>query len=132
MRSLAHHHSTYHARLTRSFWMLEVSVLLYMLAYSLINIYIPVILNEQGYSIGQIIWYYALFSLIDVPLNFVVDQLIRRSGARVSMILSVLTKIVFLVLLTVGIFHGTMQLLVLAVMSAMYDCFFWITHLYLF
>jgi MFS family permease len=132
MRSLVHHHSTWHARLNHSFWLLEISVLLYMLAYSIVNIYIPVILYEQGYSIQAIIWFYVLYNLFDVPFNFVVDAFIRKFGAKIAMIFSVLTKIVFLIILTAHLFAGPMQLFVLAILSAMYDCFFWITHLYLF
>lgn len=132
MRSLVHHHSTYHARLSRGFWLLETSVLLYMTAYSLVNLYIPVILYEQGYSIQTIIWFYVLYNLIDGPFNFVVDALIRKFGARISMILGVATKIAALLVLTAGALHGPTQLLVLAVLSAMYDAFFWISHLYLF
>jgi MFS family permease len=132
MRSAVHHHSTWHARLNSSFWLLETSVLLYMLAYSIVNVYIPVILYEQGYSIQAIIWFYVLYNLFDVPFNFVVDAFIRKFGAKIAMILSVVTKIIFLILLTSHFLDGLDHLLILATLSAMYDCFFWITHLYLF
>lgn len=129
---MVHHHSTWHARLNKGFWLLEVSVLLHMLAYSIINVFIPVILYESGYSIPAIIWFYVLFNALDVPLNFFVDWFIRRFGARVAMAMSVLAKIAFLIFLTNVTPSSPVEFITLALMLALYDTFFWITHLYLF
>lgn len=118
----------------RDFWLLESSIWLHFLAYSLVSIFIPVIMYQAGYSIQQLVWYYFLYNVFDVPLNFVAAYFIRIFGSRTVIILGTIAAIGFVITL-LGLQTAPVSTLVLcitAALAAIYDTLYWVAHLFLF
>lgn len=116
----------------RDFYLFELAIWLHALAESLIWVFVPILLIKNGYSIEIVLAYFLLFNVIDVPLNFAVDGLIRKIGARRTMIASTIAIIAFFAL--VGVLPpGNLPLLaLLAFLGAAYDALFWVSHMYIF
>jgi hypothetical protein len=127
---LYHHHKLY--KLTHSdFWRFEMSVWLHVVALSLVNVFIPILLLNLGYSIGEIMVYYFVYHLIDTPLNFVARKLVVWFGARKVVILGTISSILFFVTLS-QVSAGWTFLVILALFAAIYDACYWVGHLFLF
>lgn len=127
---LYHHNRLY--KLTHSdFWRFEMSVWLHVVALSLVNVFIPILLLNLGYSIGEIMIYYFIYHLIDTPLNFVARKLVVWFGARRVIILGTVSSILFFVTLS-QIASGWTFLVILALFAAIYDACYWVAHLFLF
>ena len=130
----AHHLSAY-GRIARSdFWLFELSIWFHALALSLVSIFVPILLYKTGFSISQIVLYYFLFNLIDVPFNFVAAALTRRVGARAVVMMGTLAAILFVTAL-LNIHSSGAQLgdlILMACFAALYDTLYWVAHLYLF
>ena len=114
------------------FWLFELSIWLHVLARSLITVFVPILLLTTGYSIGEVMIYYFLYNLFDVPLNWFARYMTRQLGARKVMILATIAVIAFF--LTLGfLVPGNWPLLILlGVFAALYDVFYWVAHTYLF
>jgi MFS family permease len=110
----------------------EFAMWLHALARSLISVYVPILLLESGYSLSDVIVFYLLFNTIDIPLNFVVERILRKIGARKVMILGTIATIAFFGLLGILPPDNWPLLFLLAVLAAVYDTLFWIAHVYLF
>jgi len=129
------HHIRAYSRMARSdFWLFELSVWFHALALSLVSIFIPILLYKTGFSISEIILYYFLFNLFDVPLNFAASALTRHIGARAVAIIGTFAAILFIISLlnlhTSGAY--VCNLVIMAIFAALYDTMYWVAHLYLF
>jgi len=114
------------------FWIYERSVWLHMLAQAVISVFVAILLLNTGYTLNQVIFYYFLFYLFDVPLNYVAYYAIKYLGARWTVILGVIAKIAFFIGLSL-ISGGSMWVLVLlALFDAIYDTFYYVAHFFIF
>lgn len=86
----------------------------------------------MGYSLNAIIGYYFLFHLINVPLNFLAGDLIRRIGARWVIVLSNFAIIGYFIAFDFLTVDSFVILIALAFLGALYDALYWVAHLYLF
>ncbi len=127
-----YHHRKLHSSTHADFWNFELSVWLHMVGYSIINIFIPILMLVAGYSIAAVIGYVAVYSLLDVPLNYLARALTLRFGARMVVIAGTLSAIIFFILFPYLYTKSFFLLVALAFLAAVYDAFYWVAHLYLF
>ncbi len=127
-----HRHNLHRLAGHANFRIFELAIWLHTLAEALVWVFIPIILLNVGYSIKEILGYYLIFNVIDVPLNFFVASLIRRIGARKVLVLGNVAVIAFFALLNVLTPGNWPLLIMLATLAAIYDTFFWISHIYIF
>lgn len=127
-----HRHRLHRLAGHKDLGLFELAIWLHTLAESLVWVFVPILLVKTGYSIQSVLIYFLIFNVIDVPLNFFVDGLIRKIGARKTMIMGTFAIISFFVLIGI-LTPGNMPLLiVLAFLGAIYDTFFWVSHIYIF
>ncbi len=132
---LAHFYNRHHLyRLSRhpDLHFFELAIWLHTLARSLISVFVPILLLESGYSLSEVIIFFLLFNAIDIPLNFIVEHIMRKIGARRVMILGTIATIAFFGLLGILPPSNWPLLWLLALLAAVYDTLFWISHVYLF
>ncbi len=127
-----HRHNLHRLAGHSNFRIFELAIWLHTLAQSLVWIFIPIILLNIGYSVRDILIYYLILNVIDVPLNFFVAYLMRKIGARKVLILGNVAVIGFFAVLNILTAGNWPLLLVLALLAAIYDTFFWISHIYIF
>ena len=114
------------------FWLYEISMWLHTLARSLIAIFIPILMLKSGYGIGDVVLFYLVFNLVDVPMNLVARSFIRMFGARFVIAVATCVTIAFSWML-LNLTEPTMLILLgLAVLSALYDTLYWVAHFFLF
>lgn len=121
-------HRLFHSNL----WHFEFSIWLHIFARSMIAVFIPIFLLKMGWSLSEIMLYYFIYTIFDAPLNFVARWLIWKIGARVTIFLSTLFYIAFLVVLYNLSFGNWALLILLALFSAIYDTLYWVAHIYFF
>ena len=132
-----HLYNFYHGhRLKRftltDFWLYELSVWLHTLAMSLISVFIPAILIQDGYALSDVIHFYLIYNIIDVPLNFAARELVVKHGARWAIAAATVFAIIFFYLfLTLHSKEWSMVILMCFVL-AIYDSLYWVASLYLF
>jgi MFS family permease len=114
------------------FWLYEFSIWLHTVAYSLIAIFVPIILLQLGYSVVEVLLYYVIFHIIDIPGNFLARRLVSSWGARVVIILATFSIILYFFVFYYLTANAWAILLVLALLAAIYDSFYWVAHMYLF
>jgi len=103
-----------------------------MIGYSVISVFIPILMLTAGYSLEMVMVYYAIFFIIDIPLNFLARGLVRRIGARLVIILATFAVIIYFALFPYLAGGQFLILIVLALLAAIYDTFYWVGHLYVF
>ena len=126
-----HYHKIYKLFHTE-FWLFESSIWLHTFARSMISIFIPILLLRFGYSITEVLMYYLIFNIFDFPLNFFAKWTIQKIGAKRAIILGILALVgYFAVLYNMG--ANTWHLLILmAILAAFYDTWYWGAHIYYF
>lgn len=132
MKIFHHYHHKFYSSIHRDFWNFELSVWLHAIGYSVISIFIPILMLVAGYSIPTVMLYCAMFFLLDVPLNFLARRLIVSLGARLVTILATLSTILFFALFPYLSSGHFLILVILAILAAIYDAFYWVALLYLF
>ncbi len=115
-----------------NFWRYELAAWLHALSLSLVWVFVPILILQSGYTVSDVILYYLLFNIIDVPLNFAARNFIQRYGARWAVAISTFAVILFF-LIFLRIDGASWPILfALAACGAFYDAFYWVAHVYLF
>jgi MFS family permease len=127
-----YHHSKFYSLIHSDFWRFELSVWFHTIGYSLVSIFIPIFMLTAGYSLVLVLAYMAMFFLMDVPLNFLAEWLIVRAGARLVIIVGILSAIFYFILFPLLSGRSFFVLFILAILAALYDTFYWVAHYYLF
>jgi len=127
-----HHHYRIRDLIPSDFWLFEFSVWLHVLARSLITIFIPILFLQTGFSLQTVILYYVVYHLLDIPLNIVAGWIIEHIGARKVMFLSNIFLIFFFISLNTITLDQYWLLMYMALLAALYDTFYWVSHLFLF
>lgn len=68
-------------------------------AVSLVNVFLPIYLHQLGYSIQDIVGYYALFSILRIVINLPVAKVIGAIGPKHSMAASTVGSIIYMITL---------------------------------
>lgn len=112
--------------------MFESSVWLHVFARALIVVFIPILLLQLDYTIGEVMLYYFIYCVFDVPLNFLGRWMTRKLGARLVITLGTLATIIFFGFLFALGSDQWWILVVLAFLAAVYDVLYWVAHIYFF
>ena len=126
-----HHHKIY-KMLHSDFGMFDFSIWIHVFARSLVAVFIPIFMLQMGFLIEEILLYYIIIHLTNVPLNFWAGWLTRKIGARKVIILGV----VFLILFFLSLYNlsaGNWWLLsLMAIFASLYDAHYWVAHIFFF
>jgi MFS family permease len=114
------------------FWLFETSVWSHVFARSMISIFIPIFLLQMGWAISQVMLFYFIFNIFDAPLNFFAKWLIYKIGARKVIALGTLAYVAFFAILYNLSFGLWTLLILMALLFAIYDTFYWVGHIYFF
>lgn len=127
-----YHHSHIHRLLSSEFWLFEISVWLHVLGRSVIAIFIPILLLELDYTVREVILYYFIYHIFDVPLNVVARWFVTKMGARKTIILGTIFSIIFFIILYNLQPNHWPLLILLSLAAALYDSMYWVAHIYFF
>ncbi len=109
----------------------ELGVWLHSFGLALISVFIPIILFQLGLTLPEIIAFYALFYILNVPINFIARKVIEQRGARFAVIFSSFALVLYFFILF-NLHNNWLMIILLAVSVATYDAFYWVGHLYIF
>lgn len=101
-------------------------------ARSLISVFVPIFLLQAGYSVSEVLIYFLIFNVFDVPLNFFARWLIHQIGARLVIIMGSACMLVYFLLLSFLTMGNWPLLLTIAFFAAAYDALYWVAQLYFF
>lgn len=131
MKLYHHIHRVNHKIHNKDLRELDIFIFLHNIGNSLISVFIPIILYQIGFSIAQIFLYLFLFSVIDLPLNFIAKKGVLRLGAREAIMIGLIAEIIyFLILYNAKLELST--LIILAFFAALYDSFYWVGQWFIF
>lgn len=109
----------------------ELSVWLQAFGLALISVFIPIILFQLGLSITEIIVFYVIYHIVDIPLNLVAKRVIESRGARFTVIAATISLVLYFIVLF-NLNNNWFLVVLLALLLAIYDAFYWVGHLYIF
>ncbi|MCK5589032.1 MAG: hypothetical protein KAI16_01845 [Candidatus Pacebacteria bacterium] len=122
----------FHGR-THNFWLFESSIGLHIFASTLISAFIPTLLYRAGFSITQIILYFFLFHFFNIFFHLVVEHSVYKFGSKINIIFATFINILFFVSLALILqMNGMYSLILIAVLAALYDAFYYVTTNYVF
>lgn len=114
------------------FWQFELSAWLHVFGQSLISVFIPIILLKTGYSLNEVILFYLIFNIFNLPLNFFAHFFTYRFGAKKATALGTIAYIIFFILFY-SLTPGNWPLLIfMAFFVSLYDALYWVSHIYFF
>ena len=126
-----HNHKIY-KMLHSDFGMFDFSIWIHVFARSLVAVFIPIFLLQMGFMIEEVLLYYIILHLTNIPLNFWAGWLTRKIGARKVII----TGVVFLILFFLSLYNlevGNWWLLtMMALFASLYDAHYWVAHIFFF
>ena len=114
------------------FWLFELSIWLHVFARSLISVFIPILFLKLGYTVEQVMIFFFIYCLIDIPLNFLARYLVRKIGARLVIIVGSLALIAYFICFYNLVLNNWLLFFLMAFFAAIYDAFYWVAHIYLF
>ena len=130
---LHHHHKIQLGKIIHSsLWRFDFSVWLHTFARSLVSIFIPILMLTKGYQIKDVALFYLIYNIIDVPLNFFVGYFIQKFNALAGIMVGNIAVISFFIILSQVHEFTWSILLLLAFLAAVYDTFYWVSHLFIF
>lgn len=112
--------------------MFETSIWLHVFGRSMLSIFIPILLLQQGYSITELMVFFLIFNIFDFPLNFFAKWLTSKIGARKVIMLGVVALIIYFFCLYSLTPNNWPLLIAMALAAALYDTFYWVAHIYYF
>lgn len=115
---------------SNDFWFFESSLWFHMLAWSVISVFIPILLLTNGFSIEQVLLFYAIYHGVNIPMNNVSRWLTKRHGPRLVMLAATFFAMLFFLLY--ASVNGWEELIVLAILFAIYDSLYYVPALYIF
>lgn len=116
----------------KNFWLFESSVWLHMLAGSMISIFIPILMLETGFSLQEVLVFYIVLHLVNIPTNYLAGWAVSWMGARRTIIVATLFQIAFFISysqIEPGHWGG---LLLIGSLAAVYDALYYVASMYLF
>ncbi|PIR86634.1 MAG: hypothetical protein COU11_04685, partial [Candidatus Harrisonbacteria bacterium CG10_big_fil_rev_8_21_14_0_10_49_15] len=127
-----YHQNKLHQLAHSNFWQVEFAIWLHLFARSIISIFIPILLLQTGYSLGDVMFYYFVFTAVNVPFNFFARSFVKAKGARLTLMFATATIILFFLGLYTLAADNWLLFIGLALLAALYDALYWVAHLYLF
>ena len=116
----------------KNFWLFESSVWFHMLANSMLAIYIPILMLQNGFDLTDILFFYFIFHIINAPANILGGYLVSQIGAKKTIIIATLFQIAFFIWYSV-LEPGTLWgLVALGALGAIYDALYYTASMYLF
>ena len=112
------------------FWLFESSIWLHMFASALISIFIPILMLTTGFSVQEVILFYILYHVFDIPASYLGRYLTLKHGAKLTIILATVCTIIFYILYS-QISTWT-DLFLMAIFYALYDGLYYIASMYIF
>ena len=114
----------------RDFWRFEGSLWFHTFAWSVISFFIPILLLNNGFSISEVILFYVIYHGVNVPMNNVARWLTKHHGPKLVMLAATFFAILFFLLYaSVGSWQ---ELIVLAILFAIYDALYYVAAIYIF
>lgn len=107
----------------------NIYVFLTTFARGLIEVFIPAILYNSGYSLKEVIIYYLFVNIFSLVLNFIASYIINKVGVKVLSIIAVFAFVAMQICLG-KIVYGFGYMLVVAFLFATYRRFYWIPRRY--
>ena len=106
---------------------LYMSMTLKSLALSLIAIFIPVFLYQEGFSVAEISFYFAFYFMLRILFNLLAGYLTARAGPKHMLAYSYVLLTIFLGLLLTLPTYGW-SLYFIAVVHSLFNAFFFVAY----
>lgn len=113
-------------------WHFDVSVWLHVFARSMIAVFIPIFLLQIGWELNEVILFYLIYALADIPLNLVARDLVAKLGARIVIVIGTIAYIGFFSILYNLEVGQWGSFITMAILLGLYDAFYWVAHMYFF
>lgn len=115
---------------SKDFWMFEGSLWFHTLAWSVISIFIPILLLSNGFTISEVLFFYIVYHGVNVPMNAFARWLTKEYGPRLVMLIATFFAMLFFLLYaSVATWE---ELIILATLFAIYDSLYYVAAYYIF